>query len=390
MLTGGTALNANFPVETQYSPASCSDGGTASANPFENLNPPYTYLWNNGDTSQTIMDLDTGKYTVEVTDVFGNTGFGMVHIDGINALQVSDTITTASNSQPNGAVSLGIHGGSGHYSVVWDNHSTSLQRSNLAAGLYMVTVTDDTLGCSVIHTAIVGEESVGLTLKVLLEGAYDATTLLMYDTLRTNNLLPLAEPFITLEFNRPHFSGEIMDSTLFDNATLHHNNIVDWVLVELRDATYPSVVLKTRAGLLQRDGDIVDLDGISPLEFDNIVHQSYYIAIRHRNHLGIMTLNTCTLDENGLTLNFTDGSVSTYGTQAQKNINGKYVMISGDGNKDGQVNAVDKNIYWQVQNGETYYYHNTLTDFNLDGQINAVDKNLFWIPNNSKETQIPD
>ena len=91
-----------------------------------------------------------------------------------------------------------------------------------------------------------------------------------------------------------------------------------------------------------------------------------------------------------MTLDFTNGSVTTYGTQAQKNINGKYVMISGDGNLDGQVNAVDKNTYWQVQNGETYYYYNTLTDFNLDGQINAVDKNLFWIPNNSKETQIPD
>ena len=45
--------------------------------------------------------------------------------------------------------------------------------------------------------------------------------------------------------------------------------IVDWVFVELRNASGNTVV-DSRAALLQRDGDVVDVDGVSPLRFTQV------------------------------------------------------------------------------------------------------------------------
>ena len=67
------------------------------------------------------------------------------------------------------------------------------------------------------------------------------------------------------------------------------NAIVDWMFVELRDKNDYTSIVATRAGLLQRDGDIVDLDGTSPLFFNDVNPDFFFVVIRHRNHLGVMT-----------------------------------------------------------------------------------------------------
>lgn len=75
-------------------------------------------------------------------------------------------------------------------------------------------------------------------------------------------------------------------------AVTGSNAIVDWVFIELRSKLDSSEVIATRSGLLQRDGDVVDLDGISPLAFAGVAADSFYVVARHRNHLGAMTLVT--------------------------------------------------------------------------------------------------
>ncbi len=156
-MVGGTNFNPNIPIEVNTSAASCSEAGIASVRALDNNNTTYTYLWSNGDTSQTITELDTGRYYVTITDALGNTGNGYAEIGGVTALTVSDTITSPSIGQANGAIQLGIQGGSGHYSIQWENGDTSSQQNNLSAGTYLVIVTDDSLGCSVIRPIEVNE-----------------------------------------------------------------------------------------------------------------------------------------------------------------------------------------------------------------------------------------
>ena len=81
------------------------------------------------------------------------------------------------------------------------------------------------------------------------------------------------------------------------------NAIVDWVLVELRSDTATIAVRK--AALVQRDGDIVETDGVTPVSLTGAAG-NYYVVVKHRNHLGVMTANKIALTSTPTTIDFTN------------------------------------------------------------------------------------
>ncbi len=115
--------------------------------------------------------------------------------------------------------------------------------------------------------------------KVMLQGAYNGTD--MNTTLQTGNLLPESHPFTNPAYG--HTGTENITT-----ASLPAD-IVDWVLVEIRDPSDNTNVIATRAGLLRKDGMILDLDGMEGLKFTTLTVSSGFVAIRHRNHLGVMS-----------------------------------------------------------------------------------------------------
>jgi len=64
----------------------------------------------------------------------------------------------------------------------------------------------------------------------------------------------------------------------------------------------------TRSALVQRDGDVVDVDGVSKLCFSGLSDTQFYVVVRHRNHLGVMTKSVKTLTSAGTLVDFTTGS----------------------------------------------------------------------------------
>ncbi|MEO0731277.1 MAG: hypothetical protein AAFZ52_00465, partial [Bacteroidota bacterium] len=107
---------------------------------------------------------------------------------------------------------------------------------------------------------------------------------LMTDALRENNLLPTTEPYTGLGFSQAGFGGgETVNPMVFSVAG--PDAIVDWLLIEIRDGADPSVLVGTQAAFLQRDGDIVDLDGVSDLRLRGIPEGSYFFQVQHRNHV---------------------------------------------------------------------------------------------------------
>ena len=72
-------------------------------------------------------------------------------------------------------------------------------------------------------------------------------------------------------------------------------DIVDWVLIELRTGTASGTKVGTRAAFLKSDGTIVDIDGTSPVRFAGLTEGNYYVVVRHRNHLAIMSANAIPL-----------------------------------------------------------------------------------------------
>jgi hypothetical protein len=188
-------------------------------------------------------------------------------------------------------------------------------RYTLPAGQYATGFIDITLGTCVQITA-----------KAMLQGPFSTTNNLMNDNLRSGNRIPASDPYATGTFQiTPSTTGNYSTHFVAVNgggiktinagvlSVTGNDAIVDWVFIELRDGNNRNTVVATRAALIQRDGDIVDMDGSSPVLFANTNLGEYYIAIRHRNHLGIMTQNKVgTVLASPPSLDFTNPSFEVY------------------------------------------------------------------------------
>ncbi|MCF8239192.1 MAG: hypothetical protein K9I85_13610 [Saprospiraceae bacterium] len=227
---------------------------------------------------------------------------------------------------------------------------------------------------------------VAVTSKAFLQGPYHSGTGLMNDDLRTNVpvLIPVIEPYTALS-NFTHVGrggGETVDPAVF--LPTGNDAIVDWVFIELRDKNAPATVLQTKSALIQRDGDIVDLDGVSEVRFVGMGGDDYYFALQHRNHLGVMSANAFTLSRAQTSIDFT--SISTYGTNAQIDLGGGVMgMWTGDIDHTGVIDAADRSGVWNNRNLLIYVG----SDTTLDGITDAADRSVVW-NNRNLIAQLPD
>jgi gliding motility-associated-like protein len=122
-------------------------------------NAPYTFLWSNGATQNSIQNLAAGTYKVKITD---NTGCS-VEKEYILTNQSQLTVSVL-NLQPvscsggnDGKIVLGITGAKGAFKIKWeDDNSSSLERTNLKAGTYTVLISDES-NCQVTNRIQVEE-----------------------------------------------------------------------------------------------------------------------------------------------------------------------------------------------------------------------------------------
>ncbi|MFZ2863817.1 MAG: polysaccharide deacetylase family protein [Ignavibacteriaceae bacterium] len=215
--------------------------------------------------------------------------------------------------------------------------------------------------------------------KVYLQGSY-AGSGTMATTLNSSDNLPFHHPYNdTLGIWNYRGSERVYDMPA---------DIVDWVLVELRTGTAANTIVGSRAALLKSNGSIVDLDGSSQVKFNRIVPGNYYIVIRHRNHLPIMSANPVNLSfTNSSLYDFSTAQTQAYGTESMADLGSSvFGLISGDANANGQVQNNDLQNYWILQNGQSGYKE---SDFNLNGQVQNNDQENYWVPNNGKGTQVP-
>lgn len=245
-----------------------------------------------------------------------------------------------------------------------------------------------------------------LSAKAFLQGPYTAVTATMTDSLRAKAMLPFSSPYTSPVFTAVgNTTPEAVAAGVFDSTG--DKGVTDWIWLELRNSTNPSQVAATRAALLRRDGSVVDMDGFSPVYFNNVAMGNYYVAIRHRNHFGVMTATAIALNDTlSTTVDFTSPATATYGTNAQRNMNGTMVMWAGDINSDKRIAyngaSNDKVLILQkvgVANPNAVVSLYDVTDLNLDGVIKyngaANDKTIILnnvgvgTPNNVITQQLP-
>jgi hypothetical protein len=111
-----------------------ANGGTA----------PYTYEWNTGDLTASISNITAGTYTATVTDANGCTATSSVTINQGPQLVITSSITEPlCNGGTEGSATVAVNGGTAPFAYSWtSNPSTTNTISNVAAGTYIVNVTD--------------------------------------------------------------------------------------------------------------------------------------------------------------------------------------------------------------------------------------------------------
>jgi hypothetical protein len=240
----------------------------------------------------------------------------------------------------------------------------------------------ETDGVDAFSTWTLAEGGLKIAPKLLLSGNYTGSGA-MSDQLRSSGLLPDTEPYTALGFNHVGGGGEMVDAALF-NLT-GNNAIVDWVMLELRDKLNHTTVLRTRSALLQKDGDIVDLNGSSPVAWQGMAADDYYLVVRHRNHLGIMSAGIIALTTASTAYDFTQSEANTYGgANGIKNLGGGFFgLYSGDVNHNGQVQNTDITTLLPTIGNAGYLQ----SDLDLNGQVQNTDLQQKLLPNSGKGEQ---
>lgn len=222
---------------------------------------------------------------------------------------------------------------------------------------------------AVWEVEIIGSNSSDILIidtKIFLQGAYangQMTTIL-------NDLssLPHFQPYQNEPWN---YHG-------FENLSVIPAGIVDWVLIELRTDTSASSTVSRRVAFLRFDGRIVEGDALSPVVFYGIDPGYYYLVIRHRNHLSIMSTNKIALSDQATFYDFTQSPSSVFGNDLANLGSGNYGMFAGDGDANGVINVLD----YSIVGNNLFLSGYRMGDLNLNSLINIMDygqthQNLF-------------
>jgi hypothetical protein len=240
--------------------------------------------------------------------------------------------------------------------------------------------------------------------RAFLQGAYDAATGLMNDNLRTLPFgssastanFPSTDPYRVVPYNTSftHVNNTavetILNSTVVAPQVINADNIVDWVFLELRNlnASPGNTILQTRSALVQKDGDIVDVDGVSPVTFNNLADGNYILAIRHRNHLGLSIDQTSPRAVNetksaAFTTNVIDARTATdaqlFGTAAAFTTATHPVLTSVNLLWGGNMNSNANVRYTGGANDKDYLLITTLGNNQftiINNSYNAADGNM--------------
>ncbi len=185
----------------------------------------------------------------------------------------------------------------------------------------------------------------------------------------------------------------ILDTVLLDEG--NEEAIVDWVLLELRNPEDEKKIVAYATGVVKSNGRIVSETGEETIVFPDAIEGNYLVAVRHRNHLSMMTdvpfyLTTMNTPE----IDFTDLSLPVRGGNAAGRIhNGMRTLWPGDFNGDGKV------VYQGPFNDVFYLFSrviadstnsNQLANFIIEGydshDLNMDGKVIYQGPQNDRST----
>lgn len=122
---------------------------------------PYFYDWSNGGSGATLNNLGPGAYSLTVTDDNNCTFVENFNLSAPPAIQInnSNIQNVSCFGGNNGSIQLTVSGGSGTLQYEWSNGANTKNLTNIPAGTYMITITDQN-ACALDETYTVTQPPV--------------------------------------------------------------------------------------------------------------------------------------------------------------------------------------------------------------------------------------
>lgn len=272
--TSNTTVNVIDLVLTPSSTASdCALGGSASVS-VAGGSGDYSYVWSNGENTATIDDLQPGDYSVVVTDnIQGCLDSLVVNVPaGPGALvgEISFQNMTCAGAN-DGSVTVSVTGGTAPYTYAWSavggtvtTPNTSQSINDLPAGIYEVTITDNT-GCDFVTSAVITEPNpivmiVDSTFNPACADALEGFIRIQSDggqrpyTYSWNNSIPVVE--VNDGVNATNLPAGIYTLTLVDDLGCEQN-----ITVELDPTIAPSAEIVSVESICAGETSSILLNG---------------------------------------------------------------------------------------------------------------------------------
>jgi hypothetical protein len=258
-----------------------------------------------------------------------------------------------------------VDGGATATNFIVRKHDGSLW-SALTTGTRTDTSTEAKGLLSFSDFAIGEPQMLRLTAKVFLQGPYNTGTGKMNTTLKSGGVL-------ASHFGSMPIPGAAVDS----------------VNIEIRDSASAAqaTVRSFAAAWLLSDGSMKLFSDTTKayVELEASLG-SYYVVVRHRNHLAVMSSAKAVFATDSTGYDFTTAQTQAYGNGIKQLAIGVYGLYVGDFNVSGNINAVDFSLSGYLsQSGNAGYLQG---DFNLSGNVNASD-GPFALPNSGVATAVP-
>ncbi len=233
-----------------------------------------------------------------------------------------------------------------------------------ASGSTTATSSDD-----IIFEGGAATPGILVKVKVLLQAPYSPATSSMSTALKENDILPSNQPF-----NRAPWFYEGNESV--GNTSNFPDNVVDWVLIEVRNDQGQNGLIEQKAGLLLEDGTVIESIGSnSGVTFFSITAtNNYYVSVKTRNHLAVISNDAIELP-NESPVDFSSPTTVQGGLdQLITMSDGAYTIVAGDFDSNGTITVADFNIFSDEAASIGLYLD---SDCNLDKAVTVIDFNSY-------------
>ncbi len=159
----------SISLDSAYNPSCFSGANGMLSLAISGGIAPYTYNWNSGQAAATINSLTAGTYSVTVTDSVGcsNTASFTLTEPTVLGFTVNNIQNVNCYGATNGAAAIHPTGGTTPYTFSWNNASTDSTLLNVAAGWYVLNLSDAN-GCTFIDSLEIQQpDSVSITIDSL-------------------------------------------------------------------------------------------------------------------------------------------------------------------------------------------------------------------------------